>query len=605
MANINGDGNANTLIGTALADTIDAKGGNDFVDAGDGDDTVHGGNGDDILKGGLGNDQIFGGNNNDRLNGGEGNDRLDGGSGIDWADFDGGAAINVDLTAGTATGQGSDILVSIENVLGSSFDDVIKGRTGNNVLDGAGGNDTFIATRGTDTIIGGLGNDTINFSALTSAVNASLATGSYTGTLAAGSLTGVENVVGSAYADTLTGDASANTIDGGHGNDVIDGGLGNDIINGGAGIDTAVISGNPNAPFNHGAFANLTTGISTGGAGTDTLIGIENLTGSDFKDQLTGNAGDNVLNGGANVDSLFATQGVDVYDGGTGAHDTVYFNGQPAAIANLATGTYSFDANNHGTLLNIEDLVGGSGGDTLIGNAAANTLDGMDGDDTIAGGLGNDLIFGGAGSDTLIADGGNDQLTGNYSFFDFGDYASDTFVIGTNAGAITVNDFELGVDKLDVSAFNLGSSNYWTASAAQSALTETTLTLTGQSQEVVTITLRGVSDGHNLSLNDMIGGTTALIPPAPTYPTNGGNGFADIFVITPQPSGVITRAGFEDGLDLLDLTFLNQPGWDGSQGAASDGSVLFDFWNYTSGDHFQLNLPGVGFGLITQADIII
>ncbi len=596
MANINGNNNANTLYGTAFADNINARGGNDFVDAGDGDDFVDGGNGNDVLKGGRGNDQMFGGNNNDRLNGGDGDDQLDGGTGTDWADFDGGATVNVDLTAGIATGQGNDTLLNFENVLGSSFADTIKGNAANNVLDGAVGNDTFIATQGADTIIGGLGTDAIRFTALTSGVTADLAAGTYSATGATGTLNGIESMTGTAFADTLTGDA---------GDNVIDGGLGNDIINGGAGIDTAVISGNPNAPFNHGAFANLTTGISTGGAGTDTLIGIENLTGSDFKDQLTGNAGDNVLNGGANVDSLFATQGVDVYDGGTGAHDTVYFNGQPAAIANLATGTYSFDANNHGTLLNIEDLVGGSGGDTLTGNAAANTLDGMDGNDVVAGGLGDDLIFGGAGSDTLIADGGNDQLTGNYSFFDFGDYASDTFVIGTNAGAITINDFELGVDKLDVSAFNLGSSNYWTASAAQSALTETTLTLTGQSQEVVTITLRGVSDGHNLSLNDMIGGTTALIPPAPTYPTNGGNGFADIFVITPQPSGVVTRAGFEDGLDLLDLTFLNQPGWDGSQGAANDGSVLFDFWNYTSGDHFQLNLPGVGFGLITQADIII
>jgi Ca2+-binding RTX toxin-like protein len=594
VANINGNNNANTLIGTAFADNITARGGNDFVDAGDGDDTVDGGNGDDVLKGGRGNDQMFGGANNDRLHGGEGNDYLDGGTGIDWADFDGGAAVDVDLTAGTAFGQGSDTLFNFENVLGSSFADRIKGTAGNNVLDGAGGNDTFIATLGSDTIIGGLGSDTINFSALTSAVTNNLAAGTYTATGATGILSGIENIVGSAYSDTLTGDA---------GDNVIDGGLGNDIINGGAGIDTAVLSGNINAPFNRGAFANLTTGISTGGAGTDTLIGIENLTGSDFKDQLTGDAGNNVLNGGADVDQLFATQGIDVYDGGSGNHDTVYFTNQPGATANLATGTYAFDANNHGTLLNIDDLVGGSGNDNFTGNAAANTLDGMAGNDTIAGGLGNDLIFGGAGSDTLIADAGNDELTGNYSYFDFGDYASDTFVIGTDAGNVLIHDFELGVDKLDVSAFNLGTSNYWTASASQSALTCVTLTLTGQNQEVVTITMRGIPDGYNLSLNDMIGGSTALIPPPPTFPD--GNGLADIFTIQPQSSGTFTQPGFEDGLDLLDLTFLNQPGWEGSQGAASDGSVLFDFWNTTTGDHFELHLPDVGYGLITAADIII
>lgn len=594
MANINGNNNANTLIGTAFADTINARGGNDYVDAGDGDDYVDGGNGDDVLKGGRGNDQMFGGNNNDRLNGGDGDDHLDGGSGTDWADFDGGAAVNVDLLLGVATGQGNDTLLGIENVLGSSFADRIKGSAGNNVLDGAAGNDVFIATQGIDTIIGGLGTDAIHFSGLTSAVTANLATGSYSATGASGTLSGVENMTGSAQADNLTGDAADN---------VIDGGLGNDIINGGAGIDTAIISGNPNAPFNQGAFANLTTGISTGGAGTDTLIGIENLIGSDFKDQLTGNAGNNVLSGGASSDSFYATQGIDVYNGDTGAHDTVYFTGQPGATANLATGTYSFDANNYGTMTNIDDLVGGSGNDNLTGDALANTLDGMDGNDTIAGGLGNDLIYGGAGSDTLIADGGNDLLVGNYSYFDFGDNASDTFVIGTNAGTVTINDFELGVDKLDVSAFNLGGSNYWTATATMSSLTTTTLTLTGQNQEVVTINMLGVSDGYHLSLNDMIGGTAALIPPRPVLP--GANGQADIFVITPQSSGTILLNGFEDDLDLLDMTFLNQPGWDGTGYAANDGSTMFDFWNTNTNDVFSVQLLGVGFGVITMADVII
>lgn len=442
MANINGNGGSNNIIGTALADIIDAKGGNDFVDAGDGNDVVYGGNGDDTLKGGNGADQLFGGADNDRLNGGAGNDALDGGTGIDWAEFDGGSSVNVDLTAGTAFGQGTDTLTGIENVLGSSFNDRIKG-----------------------------------------------------------------------------------------------------------------------------------------------------------------NAGNNHIMGGAGNDGIHATMGVDIYDGGLGARDAVYFRGQPGATASLATGTYSFDANNHGTMTGVEDLVGGTGNDTLTGDNGANILDGGAGNDTVAGGQGNDTIWGGAGSDILIADGGNDQLSGNYSFDGFGDYAADTFVIGTSAGTVTITDFKLGVDKLDLSAFNLGNGNYWTASASQSALTVATLTLTGQNQEVVTIKLNGIADGYHLTLNDMIGGSTALIPPPPTFPD--GNGQADVFTIAPQASGTYTQVGFEDGLDLLDLTFLNQPGWHGAQGAASDGSVLFDFWNTTTGDHFNLHLPGVGFGLVNQADIII
>jgi hypothetical protein len=37
----------------------------------------------------------------------------------------------------------------------------------------------------------------------------------------------------------------------------------------------------------------------------------------------------------------------------------------------------------------------------------------------------------------------------------------------------------------------------------------------------------------------------------------------------------------------------------------SDGSTLFQFWNTTTGDNFELLMDGVLFGLIPQADIII
>lgn len=595
MANINGNNSANNLIGTAFADNIDARGGNDFVDAGDGDDYVNGGNGNDTVKGGRGNDLLFGGANNDRLNGGEDNDQLDGGTGTDWADFDGGAAVTVDLVAGTAFGQGNDTLFNIENVLGSSFNDTIKGNGFNNRLDGGDGNDTFIASLGSDIIRGDAGIDLISFAQLGAASIVNLATGTYTAGTATGTLNSVENVTGSALDDTITGNAADN---------VIDGGLGSDILNGGAGIDTLKITANTSAPYNQGAFVNLTAGTSISYGQNDTISNFENVIGSDSSDYITGNAGNNIIHGGGATDTIYATMGVDHYDGDTGANDAVYFTNQAGVTASLATGTYMFDANNHGTMANIDHLIGGSNNDTLVGDAANNRLDGDAGADVLQGGLGNDQLFGAAGSDRLIADGGNDELTGNYGIFDYGDDASDTFEVRTTAGNITIHDFEKGVDKLDLTDFNLGSSTYWTASGAQTSLTEVTLTLTGQGQEVVNILLRGISDGYNLSLNDMIGGTAAIIPPPPP-PVVGGNGLADIFVILPQVTGCITISGFEDGLDLLDLTFLNQPNWDAAQGAASDGSVLLDFWNYASGDRFQVNLEGVGFGLIDQNDVII
>jgi Ca2+-binding RTX toxin-like protein len=594
MANITGTNSANNLIGTAFADNIDARGGNDFVDAGDGDDFVDGGNGNDTIKGGRGNDFLFGGANNDRLNGGEDNDQLDGGQGTDWADFDGGAAVNVDLVSGTAFGQGNDTLFSIENVLGSSFNDTIKGNGFNNRFEGADGDDTFIASLGSDIIRGDAGVDLISFAQLGLAATVSLATGTYTAGTATGTLNSVENVTGSALNDTITGNAA---------NNVIDGGAGSDILNGGAGVDTLKITANTAAPYNQGAFVNLTTGLSQSYGQTDTISNFENVIGSDAKDFITGNAGNNVISSGAETDVIYATQGIDTYDGGAGIYDSVNFTGQPGATANLATGLYSFDANNYGTMVNIEHLTGGAGNDILTGNAALNKIDGGAGSDILAGGLGNDQMWAGTGSDRLIADGGNDELSGDYSFDGTRDYASDIFEIRTNAGTVTITDFKAGIDKIDFTDFNLGNSTYWTASAAQSSPSVTTLTLTGQAQEVVTIKLQGVSNGSAMTLNDMIGGTQDLIAAPPVNPN--GNGLADIFVILPQATGMLTINSFEDGLDRLDLTFLNQPDWNGSQGGAWDGSTLFQFWNTTTGENFQLHMEGVGFGLITQPDIII
>ena len=129
----------------------------------------------------------------------------------------------------------------------------------------------------------------------------------------------------------------------------------------------------------------------------------------------------------------------------------------------------------YGIMINIEHLTGGAGNDILTGNAGLNKIDGGAGSDILAGGLGNDQMWAGAGSDRLIADGGNDELSGNYSFQGYGDNASDIFDIRTSAGTVTITDFEIGVDKLDFTDFNLGNSSYWTGSAVQSAPSVTTL----------------------------------------------------------------------------------------------------------------------------------
>lgn len=110
--------------------------------------------------------------------------------------------------------------------------------------------------------------------------------------------------------DTLIGLAGNDILDGGTGNDVLLGGLGDDTLTGGDGIDTASYS-----DATAGVTVNLSlAGAQATGAGSDTLSGIENLTGSAFNDILTGNTGANRFIGG---------DGVDRFTGGAGADEFV------------------------------------------------------------------------------------------------------------------------------------------------------------------------------------------------------------------------------------------------------------------------------------------
>jgi Ca2+-binding RTX toxin-like protein len=122
--------------------------------------------------------------------------------------------------------------------------------------------------------------------------------------------------------DTLNGLGGGDALYGGDGNDVLRGGAGADRLDGGAGTDTA-------SWFTSmaGVSVNLVSGIgSSGEAQGDTLVGIENLTGSQGNDSLVGNAGANALNGSAGNDALTGAGGKDTLTGGLGADRFVYGN---------------------------------------------------------------------------------------------------------------------------------------------------------------------------------------------------------------------------------------------------------------------------------------
>ena len=209
-------------------------------------------------------------------------------------------------------------------------------------ITGTDGNDTLFSTAADEIIDGGKGFDFVSYANILSGVTVSLAlsTSQNTGGGGHDTLLHLEGIIGSGFADSLTGSAAADTLlggqgddliyggtgndslDGGNGNDTLDGGSGADTLNGGAGIDTA-------AYVDAGSAVTVDLNLqgapqNTIGASNDTLLSIENLTGSNFADHLTGDGGVNVLIGGAGNDTLTGGAGGDVLTGGTGADTFVY-----------------------------------------------------------------------------------------------------------------------------------------------------------------------------------------------------------------------------------------------------------------------------------------
>lgn len=98
-----------------------------------------------------------------------------------------------------------------------------------------------------------------------------------------------------------------------------------------------------------------------------------------------------------------------------------------------------------------DDWIAARGGaDSLSGGAGHDVLRAGDGRDNLAGGTGRDALFGGRGADRLEGGAGSDLLRGGAG--------ADSFVFTPNAGNTTdtILDFERGLDRIELSAFNLG-----------------------------------------------------------------------------------------------------------------------------------------------------
>jgi Ca2+-binding RTX toxin-like protein len=301
----------------------------------------------DEIWGYGGNDFIFGNGGDDWIRGGWGADTIDGGDGaFDISIYDDspeGVVVDLALGRGTWGTANGDTLVNIEDLAGSSYNDVLIGNGGANGLHGLDGDDRLMGGAGADRLTGGAGIDTADYSDSPAGVSVNLVAGrGFGGTAEGDTLQTIEDLLGSPYGDTLIGNDAANYFHAGGGDDVLKGGGGadwlegvggNDTLKGGGGADTLIGGvGIDTASYDGsgaGVFVSLNDGIAAyGDAEGDRLYNIENLSGSINADDLWGDHGANVLNGMVGDDSLKGFGGADTLvghdgndrlDGGSGA----------------------------------------------------------------------------------------------------------------------------------------------------------------------------------------------------------------------------------------------------------------------------------------------
>ncbi len=357
--------------------------------------------------GGAGNDVIVGGAAADTIYGGPGNDTLSGGAAIDTMYGEDGA----DIIQGTGSADGADVIDCGDESTNTSIDTVsynLRDASITAVMGTVGGGGDAGVDGGAD---GGAGS---SGTAGESGENDSIAIN-------------CEGITGGLQDDTLTGNANDNVLSGGPGADTITGGDGNDTLNGNEGDDT----------FSEGSASNGGDTFN-GGAGTDTVdysgrslaltitmdgssaddgadgendsikADVENIISGSGADDITGNTSANSITGGAGADTLnggggndiflegSASSGADAIAGGAGT-DLVDYSARTGALTVTMDGVAANDGEaSEGDNIDddVENLIGGSGADTLSGNDFANdikgglgadTINGLDGDDTLDG----------------------------------------------------------------------------------------------------------------------------------------------------------------------------------------------------------------------------
>ncbi|MDQ4142498.1 MAG: hypothetical protein M3198_01960 [Actinomycetota bacterium] len=418
---IKGLNGRDALCGDDGNDRLGGGGGRDRILGGAGDDLTRGRSGPDSIEGGAGDDQALGGVGRDTMAGDAGNDDLNGGQDQNTLTYAGAPnGVDVDLTEGSATGEGQDTIQYFERLIGSPHDDVLGGHFDSTWFVSTAGNDEY----------NGLSHawDQVSYATADQAITADAELGTATGH-GSDTLSGIDGLVGSDFDDTLRlgelregvqghlqGGAGDDDLAGGDQTDGIEAGAGDDVVNTlggddfvypGAGNDDIstggghdqvsfstetepdddTVDGGPGATdmlaYNMTAgpvSVDLAAGVGTGQGGTDSFSNVEAVWGTESTDELRGNEEDNFLGGGYGEDDLLE---------GRGGADTLHAIHSSSIVA-----------------------LGGEGADDIEGGPQTDEVSGGPGNDTIRGDEGNDDLQGEAGDDDLNGGDGIDDLDG-------------------------------------------------------------------------------------------------------------------------------------------------------------------------------------------------
>ncbi len=462
-------------------------------------------------------DSFTGGDRNESYISFGGDDTIDGGGGDgDQVRYDrsGVGAVEVNLSAGTATGtwRGEAFSQQLSNVevirgslegndrlIGDDTANELRANAGNDTIYGGGGDDYIIGGSGNNLIYGGDGYDIVEYQM--NMADATFESGEGLGPHLVITAQGIDTIELDVEeiifwdrtihgGDGIRPDTNDDHLEGTDGNDTLEGfegddwlwaSGGNDLLDGGADSDLVLYE-----LLDGGIFANLTAAaigdVAAGtvrklGGGTDTLISIENLHGTQSadtihmsaasnyvfarggNDTIYGDGADLAIIAGAGADSIIAGSGFDTLELSDDGHDpfgvsdagvtvTVTSEGAGTVIDNWGfTDTFSGIEYINGSALGDrmtgasgdETFRGGEGNDTLIGGEGRDTLDGGNGTDVLNGGDGDDLIVGGNDvndlRDVVYGGDGNDSIDGGYGNDELrGDAGNDTIAGGFGGG---------------------------------------------------------------------------------------------------------------------------------------------------------------------------